>query len=168
MPQARTTPQTREEEFAWRWENCAFHEAGHAVAFAAGDIEMEIARLLHVRHDPASVEGYVLVGDRALRNADPDAVVVGTLAGLYAQAVWYHRIAGFDRGAALRHAQDGARHGDLRLARRYLKHTTLTGSQARDATRRLVLQRWPAITRVANALITRAELTNREVHRYAD
>jgi hypothetical protein len=164
MTQARTPPKTREEEFAWRWENCAFHEAGHAVAFAAGDIEMEIARLLHKRHDPATVEGYVLVGDRALRDADPDSLVVGVLAGLYAQAVWYHRN-GFSKADAIRNAEDGARHGDLRIARRYLKRSNYTVSQARDASRRLVLQRWGAITRVAAGLMARGELANREIHR---
>jgi hypothetical protein len=166
MTDTRTAPQTREEEFAWRWENCAYHEAGHAVAFAASDIEMKIARLLHKRRDPATVEGYVLVGDRALRDADPNDLVVCTLAGLYAQAVWYHRN-GFDRAAAVKHAEDGARDGDLRLFRRYLKNSSFTASQAREASRRLVLQRWPEITRVATALSARGELTNREIHRHA-
>lgn len=160
-------PSTPEEEFAWRWENCAFHEAGHAVAFASYDIRMEVARLLHKRKNPNSVEGYVSIDDGDILAADPDGLVVGILAGLAAQAVWYHRIGGFDRSTARRHAEDGARDGDLQVVRRYMKNSRMSFGQARNESRRLVLNRWAAITRVGNALKARGELSNRDIYRFA-
>lgn len=156
---------TRAEQFAWRVQGVAYHEAAHAVGFAACDVEMSHAKIIHKGQDPSTVEGYVMVAnDHQLNEVDPDDVVVAIFAGLTAHARWFHRVGGLERGYAVRYAEDCAI-ADQVMARRYLRKGTRSTTEARDAARSLVRDRWPEITRIAKKLATSMELTNREIYR---
>lgn len=159
-----------ESDFEWHLAQCAHHEAGHAVAYVSRGLAIKGAYVFRSGRDPWSIHGQVIhIPRQPLATAsldDIEQVVVATFSGMTAEAIWMHRVAGtFSAGAAQRRAEKAACDYDIPHVRPLLRRSRLSYGSARTRARRLVLQHWRGVQRVAHQLQRIESLSEADVRR---
>ncbi|MGO1049195.1 hypothetical protein [Crossiella sp. CA198] len=149
----------------------AGHEAGHAVLMAVLDFPLYeavigVSRPLFGRPQARGHVHETCTGqDEPPPEGQVQDAVLTYLAGAEAQARWMHQQEGMDLETARALAIEDYAGNDYATARTLLRRSGGSLGWATARTRALVTRHWPAITRVAQALVRHRRLTGPQIHR---
>jgi hypothetical protein len=156
MLRHQNPPPVVTELLATELELTAWHEAGHAVAYAVTGLPLHSVSLRYQSRWRMGRQWKVagvtrLAAVRPVRIPDSwrEPLAVAALAGPEAEARRLHETSGMPLGAARREADLAGARYDLRDAAADLKRTPLTLADARENAASLVAGMWPVIGVVA-------------------